>query len=83
MPNTKQAKKRMRQDAERRDHNKVLKTIMRSAMKRVSNAATSDEANKNMPAAMSRIDKAAKSNLIHSNAAARFKSRLHRDAAAK
>ncbi|MEX1025755.1 MAG: 30S ribosomal protein S20 [Planctomycetota bacterium] len=83
MPNTKQSKKRARQDDERREHNKVLKTTMRSAMKRVLRAETAEEASAAMPFAMKRIDKAAKSNLIHENAAARFKSRLHKHAATK
>ena len=42
-----------------------------------------DEANAAMPNAMKRIDKAAKANIIHDNAAARYKSRLARNAAAK
>lgn len=83
MPNTKQAKKRVRQDEERKEHNKVLKSSMRTAMKRVLNASSADEAAKAMPQAMKRIDKAAKSNIIHDNAAARYKARLHRHAAAK
>jgi small subunit ribosomal protein S20 len=83
MPNTKQAKKRVNQDEKKRETNKVIKTQMRTAMRRVINAATSELATEGMPAAMKRIDKAAKSNIIHANAAARYKSRLHRIAASK
>jgi len=83
MPNNKQAKKRVRQDEERRMHNKTIRTSMRSAVKRVLKAETAEEASTAMPAAMKRIDKAAKSSVIHDNAAARYKSRLARTIAAK
>ena len=83
MPNNKQAKKRVRQDEQRRMDNKVVRTSMRSAMKKVLKAESTDEANAAMPNAMKRIDKAAKANIIHDNAAARYKSRLARNAAAK
>ncbi len=83
MPNNKQAKKRVRQDEERRQHNKTIRTSMRSAMKKVLNAETAEEANAAMPMAMKRIDKAAKTNIIHDNAAGRYKARLARNVAAK
>ncbi len=83
MPNTKQAKKRVRQDDERRMHNKTIRSKMRTAMKRVLAAPSSDEAAQAMPGAMKEIDKAAKRNVIHENAAARYKSRLHKRAGEK
>lgn len=83
MPNTKQAKKRVRQDEERNERNKVTKSSMRTAMKVVLNASSAEEAQKAMPHAMKRIDKAAKSHIIHENAAARYKARLHRSIAGK
>lgn len=83
MPNNKQAKKRMRQDEERRLHNKAIKSSMRSAMRKVLEADSKDAAQEAMPLATKRIDKAAKTNIIHDNAAARYKSRLERNAAAK
>jgi len=83
MPNNKQAKKRMRQDDERRLHNKTIKSSMRTAVKRVLAAETADKANEALPIAMKRIDKAAKAHIIHDNAAARYKSRLARNIAAK
>jgi len=76
MPNTKQAKKRVRQDEERRQHNKTVKSSMRTAIKRVLLADDPEAAKKALPAAMKRIDKAAKNNVIHDNAAARYKSRI-------
>jgi small subunit ribosomal protein S20 len=83
MPNNKQAKKRVRQDEERRLHNKAIKTAMRTAVKKVLTAESAEDANAAMPAAMKRVDKAAKRNIIHENAAARTKSRLARHAASK
>lgn len=83
MPNTGQAKKRMRQDEERRLQNKSIRTMMRSAMKKVLQAPSTADANAALPYAMKRIDKAAKTHVIHDNAAARYKSRLARRAAEK
>lgn len=83
MPNNAQAKKRVRQDERRRQHNKTIKTSMRTSIKRVLNADDADAAQAALPQAMKRIDKAAKSNVIHDNAAARYKSRLARSIAAR
>ena len=83
MPNNKQAKKRVRQDEDRRAHNKTIKTSMRTAVKKVLQADTKEAAEAELPAAMKQIDKAAKNHIIHENAAARYKSRLHRKASTK
>ncbi len=83
MPNTKQAKKRMRQDEERRLRNKAAKSAMRTAVKKVLRAETAEEAAALLPTAMKKIDKAAKKHIIHANAAARAKSRVSRAAASK
>ena len=83
MPNNKQAKKRVRQDEVRRQHNKVKKTSMRTAIKKVLQADSAEAAEEALPTAMKRIDKAAKANVIHDNAAARYKARLSRAIAAK
>ena len=83
MPNSKQAKKRVRQDEELRQQNKTVKSAMRTAMKKVLNAESAEAAAAALPTAMKRVDKAAKRNVIHANAAARHKSRLGRAASAK
>jgi len=83
MPNSKQAKKRVRQDEEHKLHNKTVRTSMRGAIKKVLRAETAEEAKASLPMAMRRIDKAAKANVIHENAANRYKSRLARNIAAK
>ena len=78
MPNTKQAKKRMETDDIRRMRNKVVRTSMRSACKVVLQSETAAEAKAALPAAFKRVDKAAKNNVIHDNAATRKKAQLDR-----
>ena len=78
MPNTKQAKKRLIQDDRRRLANKAKTSQMRSAMKKVLQAPDAETAQAALPLAIKKIDKAAKSNIIHENNAARKKSRLVR-----
>jgi len=80
MPNTKQSTKRMTQDEKRRVHNKTIRTQMRSAVKKVLQAETPEAAKAALPLAMKKVDKAAKTNIIHDNAAARKKAQLSRAA---
>lgn len=81
MPNSKQAAKRMRQNEKAREENKRVRSAMRSAVKKVLQAPSPEEAKKALPAAMKKVDKAAKKNVIHANTAARKKSQLSRAAA--
>ncbi|MFT5289324.1 MAG: small subunit ribosomal protein S20 [Planctomycetota bacterium] len=83
MPNSKQGKKRVRLNETRRDENKLTRGAMRTSMKKVLVADTKADAEAALPMAMRRIDKAAKNNVIHANAAARYKSHLAHLAAAK
>ena len=83
MPNNKQSKKRLRQDELKRQHNKIIKSSMRTAVKKVTLADTQEAAEEALPIAEKRIDKALKANIIHANAAARLKSRLRPKIAAK
>ncbi len=76
MPNTKQSKKRMVTDDLRRVRNKTVRSSMRSAVKKVLQSESADEAKAALPLAMKKVDKAAKHRSIHPNAAARKKSRL-------
>jgi small subunit ribosomal protein S20 len=78
MPNNKQAKKRLRQDEQRRVDNKIVTSRMRTAVRRVREAETAEEAKARLPEAMKRVDKAAKKGVLHSNAAARKKHQLSR-----
>lgn len=83
MPNSKQAAKRLRQAEKRRVQNKSVTSTMKTAMKKVLDADSADEAKKHLPDAMKKVDKAAKRAILHENAAARTKSRLARAANAK
>jgi len=80
MPNNKQASKVVKRDEVRRDHNKAITSAMRTAVKRVLSAESPEAAQKMLPDAMKKVDKAAKKNLIHANAAARVKGQLSRAA---
>jgi len=74
MAHSKQALKRIRQNAKARNANKTARTAMKTAVKK----ATRTGAPTDQAAAMKRIDKAAKQGVIHKNAAARKKSRMAR-----
>lgn len=79
MPNIKSAKKRMRQNAKRREANRQKKSAVRTFEKKVRAAIAEkkfDEADKVYQTFSSKIDKAAKTNIVHKNAASRKKSRL-------
>ncbi|MBX7072900.1 MAG: 30S ribosomal protein S20 [Pirellulales bacterium] len=79
MPQTKSAKKRFRQDIDRRARNRAgrskLKTIIKKATVAIE-AGQADEAKAAYPLVQKALDQAAAKNLIHRNAAARVKSRL-------
>ena len=79
LPNLKSAKKRMRQDIKRRDANRQKKSAIRTTEKKVRSFVAEkkfDEAAQSLQVYSSLIDRAAKSNLYHKNAAARKKARL-------
>lgn len=80
MANTAQARKRARQNVARNQHNASMRSMMRTAIKRVHQAiAAGDQskANEVFSKTTSVIDRVADKNLIHKNKAARLKSRLN------
>jgi small subunit ribosomal protein S20 len=77
MAHSKQAWKRARKSEEKRIVNKNARTRMKGAIKKVLAADGAGQASAQVDA-MKRIDKAAKINAIHPNAAARYKSRVAR-----
>lgn len=84
MPNTKSAKKRLRQSSKRRMLNRTKASAMKTAIRRVREAAAEGDATKVQAAvkvAYKKIDKAAKANVIHANTAARRKALVCREAA--
>jgi small subunit ribosomal protein S20 len=79
MPNIASAKKRARQNEKRRLRNKARKSAIRTLEKKVRALVAEkkfDEAIKASQKLASLVDKAAKTNLVHRNAASRKKSRI-------
>jgi small subunit ribosomal protein S20 len=78
MAHNKQSAKRIRTNEKARQANRVSRTAMKTAMKKVLGAESAEVARTNLADAMKRVDKAAKQRVIHKNAAARLKSQLSR-----
>jgi small subunit ribosomal protein S20 len=79
MPNTSSAKKRMRQDAVRRNRNRSTKSSLRTQLRKVRAAIAAkkvDESEAEFKTLVRKLDQAATHNVIHANTAARTKSRL-------
>jgi small subunit ribosomal protein S20 len=79
MPNTKSAKKRLRQNFERRDHNRSLRSDVRTQCRKVREAikaADVEKAEAEFRLAAKKLDRAGARNIVHRNAAARLKSRM-------
>ncbi len=79
MPTTKSAKKRLRQNVARRSRNRAARSVLKSNVRRVREAVTAgnvEAAGEALRVAAKKLDQAAAAGVIHSNAAARLKSRL-------
>jgi small subunit ribosomal protein S20 len=78
---TKSALKANRQNIKRREHNRNLRTKLRSSLKAI-RASLDDKdvagAKKALSATVSIVDKMATKGIIHSNTAGRYKARLAR-----
>ena len=86
MANTAQARKRARQSVALNKHNSSLRSMLRTAIKRVRTAIeTGDKsaAADILQKATSVIDRVADKNIIHKNKAANLKSKLARHTAVK
>lgn len=73
------ALKAHRQNVKRRDHNRQLRTRLRSALRDIRaaiDAGTPDAVNDALRQTISLVDKMAAKKLIHHNTAGRYKSRL-------
>lgn len=75
MANIKSAEKRIKQTARRQQHNRSVRTRLRTAVKDFRQKDGSDRAEA-LPLTYAEIDRAWKKGAIHKNAAARYKSRL-------
>lgn len=76
MANHKSAKKRVRQDAKKRLHNRFYKKTARTAIQTLREIENKDEAQKFLPKVVAMVDRLAKKNQIHKNKAANLKSKL-------
>ena len=79
MPNHKSAKKRVRQDERRNQINRMNRSRVRTAVKKLRSSLKADETiqvQELYPATVSIIDKMVNKGILHRNTAARYKSRL-------
>ena len=79
MPNTKSAKKRLRQNLVHRARNRSIKRAVRTQCRKVREAVKAgdmERAESEFRLAAKQLDRAGTKNVIHRNAAARVKSRL-------
>ena len=83
MPQSRSAKKRLRQNVKSNLRNRAKASAMRTAMRRVREAVASGDKqaiDAAVRVAYKRIDKAAKANIIHANTAGRRKALVARQA---
>lgn len=81
MPNTKSAKKRLRQNHAQRELNRSRRTTLRTQIRKVREAVSAgdkDASSTHLKVALRALDRAAARGLIHANKAARTKSRLNK-----
>jgi small subunit ribosomal protein S20 len=76
LPNIKSAEKRMRTSRIRAARNRMVRTRIRTAIKKVRSADTAEAADQALRTATALIDRAATRRVIHPNKAARTKSQL-------
>lgn len=76
MANHKSAKKRARQDAKKRLHNRFYKKTARTAMSALRELEDKKEAEKFLPKVVSMLDRLAKKGQIHKNKANNLKAKL-------
>jgi len=79
MPNTKSAKKRLRQNVDRRGRNRSLRSDVRTQCRKVREAIKAEDVEKaeaEFRLAAKKLDRAGARNIVHRNAAARLKSRM-------
>ena len=76
MPQHKSARKRVRQDAKRRQRNRYQKVRVRTLIKDLQNTTDPAEAEAKLNAAKAQLDRLAGNRTLHPNKAARTKSQL-------
>jgi len=83
VPKIRSSKKRMRQTRARTLRNRVKRSQLRTAIKKVRAAGAGSDAQQAYKEAVKLLDRAGRKNLIHPNTAARHKSRLAKAKARK
>ena len=78
MPNIKSAKKRMELSREARSRNRITRSRIRTAIRRVRQADSHAKADELRRTAVALIDRASTRRVLHPNHAGRFKSQLDR-----
>ncbi len=76
MAHHKSAKKRIKQSAKKRLHNRYYAKTTRNAIRKLRTTENKSEAQEMLPKVVAMIDKLAKQNIIHPNNAANKKSKL-------
>ena len=79
MPNTASAKKRLRQNEDRRARNRALRSVLRTEIRKLRTAIQGGDVElcqTQLRATSRRIDQSAAKGVVHANTAARLKSRL-------
>ena len=78
MPNIKSAKKRMKLSRVEQGRNRETRSRIRTAIRRVREATSSEQAEKERRLAVALIDRAAVRRVLHPNKAGRIKAQLDR-----
>jgi small subunit ribosomal protein S20 len=78
MPNIKSAKKRMELSRAANSRNRVKRSRIKTAIRRIREAETPEAAQMHMKGAVALLDRAATKNLMHPNKVARIKSQIAR-----
>lgn len=78
MPTIKSAEKRRRQSEKRREHNKSIRSRIRTKTRRLMETGSVEEAEERLQELYALLDRAAAKGVLHENKAARDKSRLAR-----
>jgi small subunit ribosomal protein S20 len=81
MANHQSSKKRMRQEAKRRVHNRYYKKTARTSIRQLREMKEKAEAEKFLPKVISMVDRLAKRGTWHDNKASNLKSKLTRHVA--
>ena len=78
MPQLKSSHKRLRQNLRARARNRVVRSQLRTTLKKIQTTTDKAQAEALLPVALSIIDRSARKGVLHKNTAARFKSSLAR-----